>query len=422
MTSPEVSRAVRIPADVEREDRIVAGLTARQVAILAVAGLLLYAGYAAIHTLVPLAAYAALAVPAGVAVAALVLGSRDGMSLDRLVLAAVRQRLTPRVQVSAPEGITPAPGWLLTHATSADRAGHGVDAGSRRGGPAQAAASALRLPADAVTAAPGPGGAGEVGLVDLGREGLAVVCACSTVNFALRTPSEQEALVACFGGYLHALSAPVQILVRTHRLDLSGQITALRARAGSLPHPALEAAALEHADYLDQLASGSDLLRRQVLLVLREPVAPPAPARRLAALSHGPGGRTAAAREVSPEVVRAVQTRLARRVSETISLLAPAGIAVTALDAGQATAVLAAACNPDALIPPGVVLAGADDIITTPAGADPYTAADTNPNGTDPYDTADSCEAQQAGADRGFAGEVAVAAVDGGSDELWWAA
>ena len=103
------------------------------------------------------------------------------------------------------------------------------------------------------------------------------MCACSTVNFALRTPSEQEALVACFGRYLHALSAPVQILIRTHRLDLSGQIAALRERAGSLPHPALETAALEHADYLDQLTSGSDLLRRQVLLVLREPVAPSAP-------------------------------------------------------------------------------------------------------------------------------------------------
>jgi PrgI family protein len=33
------SRAVRIPADVDRPDRILAGLTARQVAILAVTGL-----------------------------------------------------------------------------------------------------------------------------------------------------------------------------------------------------------------------------------------------------------------------------------------------------------------------------------------------------------------------------------------------
>jgi len=54
--------------------------------------------------------------------------------------------------------------------------------------------------------------------------GLAVIATCSTVNFALRTPGEQEALVAGFGRYLHSLTAPVQILVRTERLDLSGQI------------------------------------------------------------------------------------------------------------------------------------------------------------------------------------------------------
>ncbi len=419
MTSPEVSRAVRIPADVEREDRIVAGLTARQVAIFAVAGLLLYAGYLATHAVVPPAAYAALAVPAAVAVVVLVLGSRDGMSLDRLALAAARQRLTPRIQVAAPEGMTPASGWLLARAAS-----DGAAAGSRRGAPARVAARALRLPADAVTtAAVSVGGSGEVGVVDLGRDGLAVVCACSTVSFALRTPSEQEALVACFGRYLHALAAPVQILIRTHRLDLSGQIAALRQRAGSLPHPALESAALEHADYLDQLTSGSDLLRRQVLLVLREPAAPPAPGRRLVPIPAGPGRRAAAAREVSAEVLRAAQTRLARRVSETISLLAPTGIAVTALDAAQATAVLAAACNPDALIPPGVVLAGADDIITTHGGDDPYAATNFESDEPDrydrfPYSSGDEHKAPPwPDTDRGFADDAA----DGGTDELWWA-
>ncbi len=410
MTSPEVSRAVRIPADVEREDRIVAGLTARQVALFAVAGLLLYAGCLVTQAVVPPAAYAALAVPVAVAVAVLVLGSRDGMSLDRLALAAARQRLTPRIQVAAPEGITPASDWLLARATSED-----VAARSRRSGPAQVAARALRLPADAVTtAAVSVGGSGEVGVVDLGRDGLAVVCACSTVNFALRTPSEQEALVACFGRYLHALSAPVQILIRTHRLDLSGQIAALRQRAGSLPHPALETAAIEHADYLDQLTSGSDLLRRQVLLVLREPAAPAASGRRLIPIPAGPGRRAAAAREVSAEVVRAAQTRLARRVSETISLLAPAGIAVTALDAAQATAVLAAACNPDALIPAGVVLAGADDIITTPGGDDPY---DADPSDPDSSDGVEAYEPRWPDADEAHAADSA----DGDSDELWWA-
>ena len=45
-----------------------------------------------------------------------------------------------------------------------------------------------------------------------------------------------------------------------------------------------------------------------------------------------------------------------RRLHEAIELLAPAGIVVTPLDAGQATAVLASACNPDTLLPPSADL------------------------------------------------------------------
>jgi len=42
---------------------------------------------------------------------------------------------------------------------------------------------------------------------------------------------------------------------------------------------------------------------------------------------------------------------------------------VTPLDAGQATAVLASACNPDTFLPPSAGLAGADEVITTTGGS-----------------------------------------------------
>lgn len=206
------------------------------------------------------------------------------------------------------------------------------------------------LPAREVTAA---------GLVDLGAEGMAVVCVASTLNFALRTPAEQEALVAAFARYLHSLTAPVQLLIRAGQLDLSTQISDLRERASGLPHPALEAAALAHADYLSGLAGQGDLLRRQVLLVLREPL-PALPVARL--------GRRRGAAAISETVRQAAETQLARRVSEAVSLLAASGITVTPLDATQATGVLAGACNPDTLIRPGADLAPVDAVITTAPG------------------------------------------------------
>ncbi|WP_156755860.1 PrgI family protein [Actinokineospora pegani] len=334
MTAP-----VRIPADVDMHDRVLGPLTARQVAILATAAALLYLLWLGTRSFLPLPVYLVVAGPSGVLSAVLALGTRDGVPMDRLALAAFRQRLAPRHHVAAPEGVRPAPAWLTTDVDQPD----------------QQAASALRLPAEAVT---------DTGVVDLGEDGLAVIAAASTVNFALRTPAEQEALVASFGRYLHSLTAPVQVLVRTEQLDLSTQVAELRNRAGGLAHPALEAAATEHADFLVRLGEQSDLLRRQILLVLREPtaVAPP----------DGLGGagplallRGKRGRQADPGARRAAEARLVRRLGEAVDLLSPAGVVVTPLDAGQATAVLSSACDPDSLLPPSPGLAGADEVITS---------------------------------------------------------
>ncbi|WP_394617351.1 PrgI family protein [Lentzea sp. JNUCC 0626] len=339
MTAP-----VRIPADVDMHDRVLGPLTARQLTILAAAGTAMYLAWLASRAFVPLPLFLVLAVPFGTATAIVALGKRDGVPMDQLLLAAIRQRLAPRQHVAAPEGVRAVPSWLADQSTLDE----------------QLSPSMLHLPAEAVT---------DAGVVDLGPDGLAVVAAASTVNFALRTPMEQDALVGSFARYLHSLTAHVQILVRTERLDLSSQINDLRDRAPGLPHPALEAAALEHADYLVQLAAQSELLRRQVLLVLREPVIATVPTDGLG----GPGplavltaavGKRRADDRMTESSRRAAESRLVRRLGEAIELLAPAGIVVTPLDAAQATAVLASACNPDSLLPPSVEMAAADDIIT----------------------------------------------------------
>ncbi|RDI25438.1 PrgI family protein [Lentzea flaviverrucosa] len=355
-----MSQPVRIPSDVDRADRVLGPLTARQLLIVSVTGIVLYATYTVTRSFVPLAVFLIVAIPIGATAAFLALGQRDGVTLDRLALAALRQRTNPRHRVAAPEGIHDVPEWL--------------------GDAAMPSPAALRLPAEGVA---------DTGVIDLGKDGVAVVAVCSTVNFSLRTHTEQESLVASFGRYLHSLTAPVQVLVRTERLDLSGQIVELREQAGGLPHPALEQAAFEHAEYLDQLGRATELLRRQVLLILREPL--------FIGPTDGLGGgspltalmakRKASKRTnvVDEAARRAAETRLARRLGEAAELLSPAGIVVTPLDAGQATGVLASACDPDSLIPPNSGLAGSDDVITTA----PEPEWDDSAEDPDDFDTAE---------------------------------
>ena len=61
--SYEVPDSVPIPSDVERPDKVLAGLTARQVAIATVAAVIIWAGFQATRHVMPLPAFAALASP-----------------------------------------------------------------------------------------------------------------------------------------------------------------------------------------------------------------------------------------------------------------------------------------------------------------------------------------------------------------------
>lgn len=344
-----MTQTVRIPADVEREDAVLGTLTARQLSLLATAAAVLYGLWSATRSHLPLPVFVLIAFPLGAASVLLALGRRDGLSMDRLMLAAMRQRLAPQHQVNAPGGIQPAPAWLAERATPADAPG------AKNSTHSDISPARMSLPAQEIT---------ETGVVDLGDDGLVLVAVCGTVNFALRTPAEQEALVGAFGQYLHSLSAPVQILVRAQTLDLSAQIGEVRHNAASLPHPALEAAAREHADYLTQLAESSSLLRRQVLLVLREPLHT-LTGTSASGLFTRRSRRSGSHEDEAPQPARrAAEARLVRRLAEAEELLGPLGITVTALDPGQTTAVLGAACNPASPLPPSSEQAAIHEVIT----------------------------------------------------------
>jgi hypothetical protein len=290
--------SIPIPADIERPDKILAGLTARQVAILATAAVIIWAAFEATRRLVAPPVFAVLAAPLAVA-AALVMGQRDGLTLDRLLIAAWRHARSPRRLVTAPGGIPAAPAWA------------GPQLARPRGGPS--------APLDPLYRA-----VASDGVIGLGDGGAAVAAAVSTVNLALRTPAEQDALTAAYGRWLNSLTGPVQILIRAGRADLTGAVADLEEGAPALPDPALEAAALDHAAFLTELAGSRDLLTRQVLLITREP--------------RRPGPRTARGAGGA--------LRAAQRTAEAARLLGAADLTVSALDGAQVTALLTAAADP----------------------------------------------------------------------------
>src|SRR5919108_2101630 len=103
-----MAERVRLPADIELEDRLAFGLTARQLLLLGATAITAYGGYALAASLVPLPVAAPAAAPLALAGSLLALGRVESLPADRLALAALRHLRSPRRRVLAPHGL-PAP-------------------------------------------------------------------------------------------------------------------------------------------------------------------------------------------------------------------------------------------------------------------------------------------------------------------------
>ncbi len=264
------------------EDRLAWGLTARQLVILVVTGLLCYGVFAVASSALALPIAVALATPFALLGVALALGHRDGLSGDRLALAAARHLSQSPLRVAAPDGLSTA----------------FPDA------PAQHGVSLLRVPVKAILAS---------GVIELTDGTSALLLTASGTSWALRSEEEQAALAEAYGRWLNSLAEPTAITVRAERVDLSERARAIEQGASALAHPALAHSARTYARFLCELSSSGDgLRRRQIILVL-----------------------STDARE--RETARA---ELERRAAETEGLLHSAGAELHALDGQEAAALL----------------------------------------------------------------------------------
>lgn len=277
-----MSERIKLPADVELEDKLAFGLTARQLVILAATCFGAYVVFDIVHSIASSVVAAALATPLVACGALIALGRRDGLPADRLAMFGLWHLIAPKRQVLAPEGI-PAP--------TADRLG------------------SLQVPVSHVMRS---------GLIQLETGEFRTVLVAGATSFALRSDEEQASMVEAFGRFLNSLADPIQITVRGEPVDLTPRANVIEQAATGMPHPALADAARGHARFLRELGSGGSVRRRQILMVL-----------------------TASGADRDD-----AQAVLARRATEARDLLASAGVTVRPLDGDQAADALARLISP----------------------------------------------------------------------------
>src|SRR3990170_4434451 len=100
-----------------------------------------------------------------------------------------------------------------------------------------------------------------------GRDYRAVLEAGS-VNFALKSETEQEAIMAGYRAFLNSLSYPIQVVARILPTDVEAYLAGLRERSGGRASETMHRLALDHETFVRRLARERTLLERRFYVVV----------------------------------------------------------------------------------------------------------------------------------------------------------
>jgi hypothetical protein len=94
------------------------------------------------------------------------------------------------------------------------------------------------------------------------------VIEAQSVNFALQSETEREAIMAGYRAFLNALSYQIQVIVRVLPTDVEAYLMGLRERLGEGSGEAVRRLALDHESFVRKLARDRTLLERRFYVIV----------------------------------------------------------------------------------------------------------------------------------------------------------
>lgn len=94
------------------------------------------------------------------------------------------------------------------------------------------------------------------------------VLEAGTVNFALKSETEQEAILAGYNRFLNGLAFPIQVLVRIVPTDVEVYLAGLRDSRSARPGDIWRRLALDHETFVRRLARERTLLDRRCYVIV----------------------------------------------------------------------------------------------------------------------------------------------------------
>jgi type IV secretory pathway VirB4 component len=163
------------------------------------------------------------------------------------------------------------------------------------------------------------------------RDGtLRAVLLVSSINFALKSEEEQEAIVSSYVGFLNNISFPVQIVIQSRKLNIEAYLEELRQKEKEQLNELLKIQSKEYLQYIQELISIGDIMSKSFYVVI--PYNPLSDKHKGFFSSVQESFKPATLVRMKGKRFDRYKTELNRRIESIVSGLASAGLKTAQLD------------------------------------------------------------------------------------------
>lgn len=97
---------------------------------------------------------------------------------------------------------------------------------------------------------------------------LRAVLLVSSINFALKSEDEQNAIIAAYASFLNSLEYPLQIVVQSRKLDIDQYLERLKELEKSQSNELLKIQTAEYRGYVKELVEIGDIMTKRFYVVI----------------------------------------------------------------------------------------------------------------------------------------------------------
>jgi len=103
--------------------------------------------------------------------------------------------------------------------------------------------------------------------------GLRAILKTSSINFNLKSEAEQNSIIYSYQNFLNTLEFPIQILVKSKKLEIDDYIEKIRGFGDKQQNPLLRKQTFEYAEYIQKLVEYADIMEKEFYVIV--PYDPP---------------------------------------------------------------------------------------------------------------------------------------------------